>query len=83
MHIHWLRRGGFPGEERTGYGSRPRIGNLVVPLLCQEVVGVEHRPKETGRRTLRRWVEQNASGLVLGADANTRGLDDETLDFCE
>jgi len=34
--------------ERTGYGNRPRIGNLVVPPLCNP-------PKETGQRTPRRW----------------------------
>src|SRR5438309_2075109 len=51
-----LRRGSFLGEERTGYGSRPRIGSLAVPLLCKEEAGgVGSQTKETGQRTLRRW----------------------------
>jgi len=50
-----LQRGGFLGE-RTGHGSRLRIGNPVVPLLCKEEAGVVGcPPKETGQRRPRRW----------------------------
>ena len=48
LRCHWLWRGGFLGEEPTGYEGRLRIGTLVVPLLRKEEGGVECPPKETG-----------------------------------
>ena len=57
LKLFLLGNGGvvFLEEERTGYGSRPRIGNLAVPLLCKEAAGgVGSQTKETGQRTLRR-----------------------------
>ena len=83
---HWLRRrrrGGFLGEEPTGIESRRRIGILVAPPLRNEAGGVECPTKETGRRTVRDGVEQDASRFVLWADRNTRKLDDESPDVCE
>lgn len=48
---------------RTGYGSKPRIGTLVVlRRYKEEASGVEYQPKGTGRQNLRRWGRTRREG---------------------